>query len=138
MQPDYAASPQGFDKPNTVLAPTHTPVPVPSSKGHRPWKQPKSKPASAQRRIVSLKLSLEQKKRKREQQESLRKIIRASKEADKAAKESERKRLAEKRKRKEENIMRGTQPVVITNRKKLSQMSKKQYLNYVHRNKVLN
>lgn len=111
---------------------------VPSSKGIRPWKQPKARPASAQRRIASLKLSLEQKKKKRAQQEVLRKIVRVAKQSDAAAKESERKRRVEKRKLKEENLRRGVQPVVVTNRKKLAQMSKKQYLNYVHKNKVFN
>lgn len=119
-------------------APSKTQTIVPSAKGHRPWKTPKTRPTSAQRRIVSLKLTLEQKKRRRDQQQALRKITLAAKEADKAAKESERQRLSEKKKMKEENIRRGTQPVVITNPKKLRQMSRKQYLNYVHRNKVLN
>lgn len=111
---------------------------VPSSKGFRPWKQHKTRPSSAQRRTASLKLSLEQKKRKRAQHEALRKIVRVAKEADAAAKESERKRRAESRKLKEENLRRGAQPVVITNPKKLARMSKKQYLNYVHKNKVFN
>lgn len=118
--------------------PSSSTMNVPISKGIRPWKQQKSRPASAQRRIVSLKLSLEQKKRKRAQQEALKKIIRVAKEADATAKESERQRRAEKRKRKEENLRRGVQPVVITNPKKLSKMSKKQYLAYVHKNKVIN
>lgn len=116
----------------------HAPVSVPSSKGHRPWKESKRRTAAAQRRTASLKLTLEQKKRKREQREALHKIVLAGKEADKAAKEAERQRKLEKKKRKEENERRGTQAVVITNPKKLAKMSRKQYLNYVHRNKVLN
>lgn len=111
---------------------------VPSSRGHRPWKAPKLRTASAQRRTAALKLSLEQKQRKREKREALRKIVQAVNEADKAAKESERHRRLEKKKKKEENELRGTQPVVLSNPKKLSKMSKKQYLNYVRRNKVLN
>lgn len=111
---------------------------VPSSKGHRPWKQPKQKRSSAQRHVASLKLSLDQKVRRREKKEALRKAVQAAREADKTAKDAERNRRAEKKKTKEENVRKGAQQLVITNPKKLAKMSKKQYLNYVHRNKVLN
>lgn len=114
------------------------PLQVPVSNAHRPWKQPKRRPAAAQRRVASLKLSLAQKDRRRQQRDTLRAIAIAAKEADKAAKDAERQRRLEKKKRKEENERRGVQPVVITNPKKLAKMSKKQYLNYVHKNKVLN
>lgn len=71
--------------------------------------------------------------KKREQRKALLSIVRTAKEADDAAKTAERKRINEKRKRKEENVLRGTQKVTITNPRKLAKMSKKQYLNYVHK-----
>lgn len=74
--------------------------------------------------------------RQREKKEALVKIVRAAKEAEKATKEAERNRRTEKRKAKEENVLKGTQSVVITNPKKLAKMSRKQYLSYVNRNKV--
>lgn len=111
---------------------------VPSSKGLRPWKPTKKRTAASQRRTASLKLTLDQKNRKREKQQALRKVVMAAKAADVAAKESERQRRLDKKKRKEENELRGSQKLVITNPKKLARLSKKQYLNFVARNKVLN
>lgn len=130
-----------MDVNNTTPTTTHAnPVvpEVPSTKGHRPWKQPKTRPGRSVRRTASLKLSLEDKQRQREKRETLRRIVQAAREADAASREAERKRIAAKRKLKQDNELRGTQPVVITNPKKLAKMSKKQYLNYVKRNKVLN
>ncbi|CAN8074147.1 unnamed protein product [Agarophyton chilense] len=124
------------DLPPPQLPPRLGVTAVPSSKGHRPWKKRKRRPAAAQRRTAALKLTLDQKNRRREQRETLRSIVRAAKEADAAAKEAERNRIAEKRKRDAENEARGTQKVVITNPKKLARMSKKQFLNYVHNNNL--
>lgn len=112
------------------------PTSVPSSKGHRPWKRPKRRTAAAQRRTSSFKLTLEQKKQRQKQRNTLVQIARAAKEADAAAKQAERERRAEKKKLKEENVLRGTQKLVITNPKKLAKMSKKQYLNYVRKNSL--
>ncbi|CDF33289.1 unnamed protein product [Chondrus crispus] len=123
-------------------APTDAPNPtkpqialVPSTKGHRPWKKPKTRRASAQRRTASLKISLEMKNKRRQDRAALLRIVKAAKEADANSKQAERKRRADKRKLKEENERRSTQKVVITNPKKLARMSKKQYLKYVHQSK---
>lgn len=108
---------------------------VPRTKGHRPWKEHKKRPARALRRAASLKLSLEAKNRRREQRATLMRVLKAAREADAASKEAERKRREERKKQKEENTRRSTQQVVITNPKKIAKMSKKQYLKYVHQAK---
>lgn len=130
--------PQTTQSRNPILNSFQAPVPPPSSKGHRPWKKQKRRPASAQRRTASLKITLDQKQKRREQREALMRVVKAAKEADAAAKESERKRLAEKKKQKEANILRGTQQVVITNPEKIAKMSKKQYLKYVAKKNTSN
>lgn len=124
--------------PNTSNNGKNVVTSVPSSKGLRPWKAPKQRTAASQRRTASLKLSLEEKNRRREKRDALRKVVQAAKEADRVAKEAERERRQAKKKQKEENARRGVKPVVITNPKKLARMSKKQYLNYVKTHKVLN
>lgn len=108
------------------------PAAVPSSKGHRPWKTPKQRPSRAMRRVACLKLSLEEKNRKRQQRDALMRVVKAAKEADANMKRNERLRREEKRKRKEENEMRSTKKIVVTDPKKIAKMSKKQYLRYVH------
>lgn len=122
--------------PSTPSVPSAPSAAVPSTKGHRPWKKPKRRTASAQRRTAALKLTLDQKNRRRQNRDALMQIVRQAKEADANAKEAERKRRAEKKKRKAENEARGTQKLVITNPKKLAKMSKKQFLNYVHKNNL--
>lgn len=110
-------------------------VTVPSSKGHRPWKTPKERPARAMRRVTCLKVSLEEKNRRRQQRDALMRVVKAAKEADANMKRNERLRREEKRKRKEENEIRSTRKIVITDPKKIAKMSKKQYLRYVHQGK---
>lgn len=108
---------------------------VPSSKGHRPWKTPKERPARAMRRVACLKISLEEKNRRRQKRDALMRVVKAAKEADANMKRNERLRREEKRKRKEENELRSTKKIVITDPKKIAKMSKKQYLRYVHQGK---
>lgn len=120
---------------NPVPSPRIEPV-IPSTKGHRPWKQPRRRPASSQRRVASLKIPLELKKKRQEERAALVRMMKAAKEADATAKEAERKRIAEKRLRKEENAIKSSQALVITNPKKLARMSKKQYQNYMRTLKI--
>lgn len=106
---------------------------VVSAAGHRPWKTHKQRPARAMRRTASLKLTLEQKKRRRAQRETLVKIVRAAKEADANMKRNERLRREEKRKRKEENEMRSMKKIIVTDPRKIAKMSKKQYRKYMEK-----
>lgn len=133
---DVEPAPQRASGSNAEAKPKSEPQQVPRSKGHRPWKQTKTRPAAAQRRTMSLKLTLEQKNKKRQEREALMRVVKAAKAADAAQKEAERERRLAKKKLKEENEIRGTQKLLITNPKKLARMSKKQYQNYLRKNNL--
>lgn len=120
---------------NSSLSPRVEPI-IPSTKGHRPWKQPRRRPASAQRRVSSLKIPLELKKKRQEERAALVRMMKTAREAEATAKEAERKRITEKRRLKEENAIKSSQALVITNPKKLARMSKKQYQNYMRTLKI--
>jgi hypothetical protein len=108
-------------------------VALPITKRHRPWKAPRATPSSALKNVSGLKRSWEKKIQMREERKALLDTVRAAREEDKTAKDAERKRRYEKRKLKEENEMRSAKKVMITNPKKLSKMSKKQFLAAMHK-----
>lgn len=106
---------------------------VPISKRHRPWKAPRATPSSAIRNGRGVKRSWEAKVARREKRAELMAVVCAARDEDKAAKDAERKRRYEKRKRKEENSLRSEKKTPAINPKKLSKMSKKQFLAHVHK-----
>lgn len=106
---------------------------VPISKRHRPWKAPRATPSSAIRNGGGAKLSWADKVARREKRAALMAVVRVAREEDKAAKDAERKRRYEKRKQKEEATLRSAKKAPAVNPKKLSKMSKKQFLAHVHK-----
>jgi hypothetical protein len=125
-----------MDKPTMmrVSAPSAGGIAAPLiSKRIRPWKTPRAEPTSALRNGAGPKVTWERRQRQREERKALLIVVRAAKADDEANKDAERKRRYEKRKQKEENELRSAKKATVSNPKKLARMSKKQFLDTVHK-----